>query len=109
MTIKEIRVWYETETGDKAEGENYKMWLEVSFTRYLDDRYQEFRELEIKHKTDIESKESKIRELETKLMYLERDVRDFEQQISALKNVIAQSGNIELREDLGVAKINENG
>jgi hypothetical protein len=35
MTIKEIRVWYETETGDKAEGESYRMWLETIATQKI--------------------------------------------------------------------------
>jgi len=35
MTIKELRVWYETETGDKAEGEDYRMWLETIVTQKI--------------------------------------------------------------------------
>lgn len=35
MTIKEIRVWYETETGDKPEGESYRMWLETIATQKI--------------------------------------------------------------------------
>lgn len=29
MTIKEIRAWYQSETGDVPAGNDYRMWLEV--------------------------------------------------------------------------------
>ena len=48
MTIKEIRTWYEHETGDKAEGEDYRMWLECLASELMKEQSYEENERYLK-------------------------------------------------------------